>query len=124
MVIFLGRDCHFLGQIGNSITCDEMVIFLRRDFHFIRTSWRFHNLGRVGHVLWTRWSPFNKFGKLKILRGMHFVIIGGIRSNYWGGYKPPISPCFGTAGYDQSNHKNRQSGRTPTQKSRKMKRER
>ena len=94
MVIFLGRDCHFLGRIGNSITCDEMVIFLRRDFHFIRTSWRFHNLGRVGHVLWTRWSPFNKFGKLKILRGMHFVIIGGMGSNYWGDINPPSLPAL------------------------------
>ena len=42
----------------------DMVIFLGRDCHFFRTSWLFHKLGRVGHVLR---SPFNKFGKLKIL---------------------------------------------------------
>ena len=57
----------FLGQVGYSRTWDEMVIFLGRDCNFVRTSWQFHNLGRVGHVLRTRWSPFSKFGKLKIL---------------------------------------------------------
>ena len=41
-----------------------------------------------------RWSPFNKFGKLKILGGgMHFVIIGG-----WGPIIGGIyTPCFDTA---------------------------
>ena len=47
---------------------------------------------QVGQVLRTRWSPFNKFGKVKIL-GYKFC-------NYWGGlgliiggYIPP-SPLF------------------------------
>ena len=49
----LGRDGNFFG----------------RNCYFLRAIWQFHNLERerVGHVLRTRWSPFNKFGKLKTL---------------------------------------------------------
>ena len=42
MVIFSGRDCHFLGRVGNSITWDEMVFF----FNLIVTF-----LGRVGNSI-------------------------------------------------------------------------
>ena len=41
--------------------------FLGRDSGFLTTSWQFHNLGRVGHVLRTKWSPFNTSSKLNIL---------------------------------------------------------
>ena len=67
---FSGRDCHFLrtswlfqnlGRDGN---------FFGRDCLFFRTSWQFQN--RVGHVLRTIWSPFNEFGKVKILGGYEF----------------------------------------------------
>ena len=48
---------------------DEIVTFLGRVGISIK-------LGRVVHVLRTRWSPLNKFGKLKIL--------GDAFCNYWG----------------------------------------
>ena len=65
--VFLERDCHFLWTSWLFQNLGRDDIFLGRDCNFFRTSWQFHNLGRVGHVLRTRWSPFNKFGKLKIL---------------------------------------------------------
>ena len=34
---------------------------------------------------------------------MHFVIIGGDGVQLLGGYIPPIPPCFGTAGYNESD---------------------
>ena len=76
MVIFLGRDCHFLRSSWLFQNLGRDGNFLGRDCHFFRTSWQFHNLGRVGHILRTRWSPFNEFGKLQIL--------GNAFCNYWG----------------------------------------
>ena len=32
----------------------------------------------------------------------HTQIMGGIQSNYWGGYGPPSRPGFGTPGYKKN----------------------
>ena len=66
--IFLGRDCHFLGRVGNLITWDELVTFLGRDGH------RLTNLANLKY-----W-------------GMHFVIIGGDGVQLLGGDIYPPSP--------------------------------
>ena len=65
------------------------------DCHFFRTSWQFHNLGQVEHVLRMRWSPFiNKFSKL--------IILGYAFCNYWGG-GGGWGPIIGTADHDIAN---------------------
>ena len=105
----------FLGRVGNSRTWDEMVFFLGRDCHFFRTSWYFHKigtrwcffqdeivtfLGRVGNLItWDELVTFlgrdgHRLTNLANLKywGMHFVIIGGMGSNYWGDIYPPSPP--------------------------------
>ena len=74
MVIFLGRDFIRTSWLFQNLGQDGS--FLRRYCHIFRTSWQFHNWGRVGHVLRTRWSPFKKFGKLKILGVCILYLLG------------------------------------------------
>ena len=74
MVFFLGRDCHFLGRVGNLITLDELVTFLGRDGH------RLTNLAN-----------------LKYWGDAFCNYLGGWGPLIGGDIYPP-SPRFGTAG--------------------------
>ena len=66
MVFVKDKIVTFLGRVGHSMTLDN------------GTSWS---------RLRTRWSLFNKFGKLKIL-GYAFCNYWGMGSNYWGDIYP------------------------------------
>ena len=68
MVFFLGRDCHFLGRVGNLITWDDLVTFLGRDGH------RLTNLANLKY-----W-------------GDAFCNYWGDGVQLLGGYMPPIPP--------------------------------
>ena len=89
-IIMQNHDDHAWGRE------DYLVInylFTRRSikvFRYVRlilssVTWKFHNLGRFGDVLKTKWSPFNTSDKVKIL-GYKFRNYWGMGSNYWRGY--------------------------------------
>ena len=69
----------FLGRVDNSIAWDELATFLGRNGH-----------RSTGQMVIS--------GKVKILGGMNFKLLGG-RGQIFGGYIPPRpTPCFGTIG--------------------------